>query len=69
MKKILLTPDQEHTIKSIAVCAYHEGNYYYIPTFYKELSDGMYEMLTWDELPEGVKEFILQQKGIKLPSK
>lgn len=65
--KILLTPQQERTLQDMSCMVYYDANYYYMPFFFKEEHDGIYDQLRWDDLPEGVKDFILKNHGIKLP--
>ena len=65
--KILLTPHQEETLLSFG-CMISDGiNYYYFPFFFKEEGNGIYDRLTWDELPSHIKDDILRIRGIKLP--
>lgn len=42
------------------------GNYLYFPNFYKQTDNGEYEELTFDELPEGFRKFIENQRNVKI---
>jgi hypothetical protein len=64
---ILLTPDQESTLfaTSAMVVTKESGTYYYTPFYMKSLGGGAYEKVTFDNLPDDVKDMVLQQAGIK----
>lgn len=68
--EILLTPDQESTLKAIGVTMQvpGEGEWIYFPTYYKNKGNGLYDSLRFDQLPESVKDTLLKNQGIKLPS-
>lgn len=65
--EILLTPHQEQTLLSFSSMVFDESDYYYFPFFFKDKGGGLFERLTWDELPSHVKDNILKIRGIKLP--
>lgn len=67
----MLTPDQESTIKSWCkpVLTENGEQYLYQPYYFKSCGgDGVYEYLRFDQLPEEVKDLILANQGIKLPT-
>lgn len=68
--EILLTPDQESTIKHILNTAITEkgDRYLYLPFYLKEKGNGEYDRLRFDQLPEEVKDMLLRNQGIKLPT-
>lgn len=68
--KILLTPDQESTLRAIgAVMQVHgEGEWLYFPAYYRCNGNGQYDSLRFDQLPEPVKDQLLANQGIKLPT-
>jgi len=63
---ILLTQDQQQTVK-----ATHEyiqapgGNFYHQPFWLRDCGDGRFESVRYENLPDSVKDFILQTRGIK----
>lgn len=65
--KILLTPVQEQTLLSFGSMVQKGSNYYYFPFFFREEGGGIYDQLSWDELPAFIKDQILRIRGIKLP--
>jgi hypothetical protein len=46
---------------------YGEGEWIYIPTYFKNKGAGLYDSLRFDQLPESVKDILLEKQGIKLP--
>jgi hypothetical protein len=68
--KILLTPDQESTLWHFMdhMSLPSGKKYYSFPFYLQDHGDGCYERLTFDQLPEEAKEFILTQRGIKIPT-
>lgn len=68
--RILLTQDQEKTMLSASGMVMTDGGrpYYFFPYFFMEIGRGVYDQLTWDELPEQIKDQILRIRGIKLPT-
>jgi len=71
MRRILLTPDQEKTLLSVSSCvSTFDGGcpFYYFPFFLKELGNGMFEQLTWSELPPYVKDMVASNAGLNLPT-
>lgn len=69
--QIMLTPDQEATIRSWSkeVMTEKGDRYFYQPFYFKDCGrDGVYEYLRFDQLPGDVKDLILANQGIKLPT-
>jgi hypothetical protein len=68
--QILLTPDQESTIKNFFKHVKNEKgeNWYYCPLYFKDTLDSTYECLRFDQIPEEVKDLVLKNQGIKLPT-
>ena len=68
--EILLTPDQESTLWhfSETVMTDKGEKYYYMPYFLKVIGDGLYDRLRFDQLPESIKDKLLINQGIKLPT-
>lgn len=68
--EILLTPDQESTLKAIgaAMEVYGEGSWIYFPFYLKSKGGGLYDSVRFDQLPESVKDCLLKNQGIKLPT-
>jgi hypothetical protein len=66
---ILLTPDQEATMKAISGCIYTGDGieWYHNPCYMKSLGNGVYEQLRFGQLPDNVKDMVLAQNGIKFP--
>lgn len=64
---ILLTPDQQSTLWHFSETLLTENNekYYSFPYFMRDCGDGKYERLTYEQLPENVKDLLLKQRGIK----
>lgn len=69
--EILLTPDQESTLRAIGSImeVYGEGHWIYFPFYLKSKGGGVYDSLRFDQLPESVKDALLANQGIKLPTK
>lgn len=69
--EIMLTPDQEATIKnhSRMVMTEKGDQYLYMPYYMQSLGNSMYKQLRFDQLPEEVKDLLLANQGIKLPIK
>jgi hypothetical protein len=67
--EILLTPDQESTLKAIGrtMQVMGEGEWVYLPTYFKNKGNGLYDSLRFDQLPESVKDALLANQGIRLP--
>lgn len=67
--QVMLTPEQEATIRSWckSVMTQKGEQYFYMP-FYFCGGDGVYEYFRFDQLPEEVKDLILANQGIKLPT-
>jgi hypothetical protein len=68
--RILLTPDQESTLWHLTetMVVPNGDRYYFFPYFMRPMGNGMYERLTFEQLPEKAKDMVLQQKGIKTSS-
>lgn len=67
--EIQLTPDQESTLMSFASMTTDGINtYLYFPYFFKQTAPCEYERLRFDQLPEWVKDNLLKNQGIKLPT-
>ena len=67
--KLLLTRDQESTLWNFQKSIIVDGHtYLYSPYFLHHLGAGEYERMSFDQLPEAVKDTILQNQGIKLPT-
>lgn len=68
--EILLTPDQESTLKAVgsAMQVYGEGEWLYFPFYLKNKGNGLYDSLRFDQLPESIKDALLKNQGIKLPT-
>lgn len=66
--EILLTPDQEATLKAVGITIQvpGEGEWLYFPTYYRCKGNGLYDSLRFDQLPEAVKDTLLKNQGIKL---
>lgn len=67
--KLLLTRDQQSVLWHISetMVTPNGDRYYYCPFYLKECGDGMYERISFENLPEAAKEQILTKNGIKLP--
>lgn len=68
--QILLTQDQESTIKNFfkQVRTTKGENWYYCPLYFKDTLENTYECLRFDQIPSEVKDLILANQGIKLPT-
>jgi hypothetical protein len=68
--KLLLTPDQEATLwnHSQTIVADDGKKYMYFPHWLRIDGNGEYERLRFDQIPENVKDKLLINQGIKLPS-
>lgn len=68
--QILLTPDQESTIKNFfkQVKTEKGDTWFYCPFYFKDTLEGTYECLRFDQIPSEVKDLILANQGIKLPT-
>jgi hypothetical protein len=68
--EMLLTPDQESTLWhfSQTIVADNGDTYYSFPYFLKSKGDGLYERLRFDQLSEEIKDKLLANQGIKLPT-
>jgi hypothetical protein len=68
--EILLTPDQVSALNHFAsVIVTEKGDrYYYFPFWHKSNGNGKYDRLRFDQLPEEVKDQLLKNQGIKLPT-
>lgn len=67
--KVLLTRDQESTLWNFQQSITVDGHtYLYSPFYLRHVDGGEYERLRFDELPESVKDALLMNQGIKLPS-
>ena len=68
--EILLTPDQESTLRAIGstMRVHGEGEWLYVPTYLAYKGNGLYDSLRFDQLPEAVKDALLKNQGIKLPT-
>lgn len=63
---ILLTQDQQETMRAThEYIQTNDGNYYHQPCWLKELGNDSFERVRYENLPDSVKDFILQQRGIK----
>ena len=64
--KILLTRDQQNTIRSFFnnVQLPNGGSIYYYPSFMKEIGEGIFETINFEQLPEDAKDMILINHGI-----
>lgn len=64
---ILLTTDQESSMKAThSYIQTNDGNYYHQPFYMKDCGNGKYESVSFEHLPESVKDIILANRGIKL---
>lgn len=64
---ILLTQDQQETIKAICSHIFVDGeNWYHHPFWMRDCGNGRFEQVTYEQLPSNVKEYILTLRGIKL---
>lgn len=65
---ILLTSDQESTLRSLSnCCIFPNGDeWYFMPYWWKSLGNGMYEQVRFENLPDKVKEYILAEREIKI---
>lgn len=68
--KILLTPDQESTIwNHFKTILGDDGKkYMYCPFWLRMEGGGEYDRLNFDQVPENVKDKLLINQGIKLPT-
>lgn len=67
--KILLTRDQEATLWNLQqTITTPSGTYLYSPYYLRDLGGGEYDRLRFDQLPEEVKDMLLKNQGIKLPT-
>jgi len=67
--KILLTRDQESTLWNFQKTLVVDGHtYLYSPFYLHHLGGGEYNKLCFDQLPESVKDALLKNQGIKLPT-
>lgn len=67
--KILLTRDQESTLWNFQQTIVVDGHSYLFSPFYlHHLGAGEYDRLRFDQLPESVKDALLVNQGIKLPT-
>ena len=67
--KLLLTRDQEATLWNLQQTLTVNGEtYLYSPFYLKSIGAGEYERLRFDQLPEIVKDELLKNQGIKLPT-
>lgn len=68
--KILLTPDQESTLWNFAqtIMADNGIKYMYFPFWMRVDGSGEYERLRFDQIPEEIKDKLLMNQGIKLPT-
>lgn len=66
---MLLTRDQESTLWNLQQTLTVNGDtYLYSPFFLRSLGGGEYERLRFDQLSEAVKDELLKNQGIKLPT-
>lgn len=67
--EILLTPDQESTLKAVGASmqVFGEGHWLYFPFYLKSKGEGLYDSLRFDQLPESVKDALLANQGVRLP--
>ena len=57
--KIQLTPSEEVFIKRISnVISVDNENWFFMPFWYKDLGNGRFEEVGFEQLPENVKEYI-----------
>lgn len=65
--KMLLTPDQESTMwhMSETIITPSGKTFYSFPYYMQPIANGEYERLTFDQLPDEAKDFILTKNGIK----
>lgn len=68
--EILLTPDQESTLWShLQVIVTDKGeNVLYMPYYLIDKGNGLYDKLRFDQLSEEIKDKLLANQGIKLPT-
>lgn len=61
-KTILLTPDQESTLKIISQSVATTGPFeiWYVPYAFKSLGDGLYERYLIKDAPEKIKDQLLK---------
>lgn len=63
---ILLTQDQQETMKAThSYIQTNDGNYYHQPFWLKDCGKGMFKQVSYENLPDSVKDFVLKQRGIK----
>lgn len=60
--KVLITKEQFDLFESNAAKMEYNGTYYYLPYWYKDLGDGYFEQITFEKLPEGLKEIIKENR-------
>lgn len=67
--QIMLTPDQEATIRSFFKHIKTEKgeNWFYCPFYLKDTLENTYDCLRFDQIPEEVKDLVLANQGIKIP--
>lgn len=67
--KILLTRDQEATLWNLQQTLTVNGEtYLFSPYYLRSIGAGEYERLRFDQLSEAVKDELLKNQGIKLPT-
>lgn len=67
--KILLTRDQEATLWNLQQSITVDGKtYLFSPYYLCDLGGGEYDRLRFDQLSEDVKDALLKNQGIKLPT-
>lgn len=68
--QMLLTPDQESTIKNFfkQVRTEKGENWFYCPFYLRDTLESTYDCLRFDQIPSEVKDLILANQGIKLPT-
>lgn len=68
--EILLTPNQESTLWhfSQTIVADNGDRYLFFPYYLRDNGQGSYERLRFDQLSEEIKDKLLANQGIKLPT-
>lgn len=53
-------PEQIKQITSEAKFPREDGTYFYVPMWFKQSTDGSWEKLTWEEVPESVQQQVIK---------
>jgi len=60
MKKIEVTKEQSDLIKGISHCV--NGEWYYIPYWFKDLGNNVFEEHSFDKLPDELKDVLMDSR-------